>query len=164
MSHRSCSFLHPLSDDILLSWFFEAHEEMRDTLHFLSREFISKDIETIVDLHSISIYDGCAFCNPQCEFDREFRFSDASCSAYCNDGTKRSHDRPGASRPFLHPSWPPEGRPRRSISSTSPQHLARFTMCVHFIVIYSPMFSNTTAKTNRKRPGIRLRRHLWSWP
>jgi len=70
-AHRLYSLLHPLPDDVLFAWFFEAHEEMRDALPIFSREFISYDIETIVDLHGIGIYDRCAFSNSQCEFNGE---------------------------------------------------------------------------------------------
>lgn len=71
-THRFYGFLYPLPDDILLAWFLEAHEEMRDALRLFFWDFVSENIEAVVDLHRIGVYDHCAFCNPQCEFNGEF--------------------------------------------------------------------------------------------
>ena len=103
--YDSVRIFYPLSDEILLSRSFEAHEKMIDALHLLRRYLVGNNVHASVYLHSIRIYYSCSSASMfrerrllrqcQCKFDRKFRFTHAS-------GTADSDERPQAGLHMLH--------------------------------------------------------------
>ena len=56
-THKFDGILYPLPNHVLFPWFLDIHQKMLDTFSLLQRYFVSDDVETLVDLHGISVDD-----------------------------------------------------------------------------------------------------------